>query len=266
MFSLMMVLALACQSKGDGDDGTEDSGGDGGTGGGSDGGGTAGDGGGTGGDGGDTGGDGGGTGGTGDGSDYLGWSFRFDLSEATWSAPPSLAESFFGETARDLLLTVTEDGDGTVALRMGWTEVDLEVQDACVATVDLGAAEGPLPLLETWPTGIEMTWEHAWFPLHDAVISGTLPASSTQPLADWHIQGVMDLREWIPMFDPLFGTADPDEVAVVLASFGVSTFACPTDGEELCIGLELSGEVAPPWDGPVVERTVDDIRLDKACE
>ena len=265
MFSLMMVLALACQSKSDGDDDTAGIGGDGGTGGGTDGGGTGGDGGGAGGDGGGTGGDGGGTG-TGDGADYLGWSFRFDLSEATWSAPGSLAEPFFGETARDLLLTVVEDGDGTIALRLGWTEEELEVQDACVATVDLGAAEGPLPLLETWPASIEMTWEHAWYPLHDAVITGTLPASSTQPLADWYIRGVMDLREWISMFDPLFGTTDPDEVATVLASFGVSTFACPTDGEDLCIGLELSGEVAPPWDGPLVERTVDDIRLDKACE
>ncbi len=175
-------------------------------------------------------------------TDVSGDTFALDLSTATWVKPAGIGALLGGGLDMSILVGV-EDASDTVDFIIAIPEAETIEQDYCLPTIDFDPIDFSYsPHFRIGPVDMPLTLMDYLVVIYSVDISGIFVSDGTG-MEDVQLAGAIDLRDLKELLEELLSST-PDTACLLLGSFGVTCDACPSDGEELCIDVELVNIVA----------------------
>jgi hypothetical protein len=172
--------------------------------------------------------------------DLKGKSYRVDLLSARFIQPdPSIASLLFEQLSDDILLGVSEVGDGELSMLGALSNGTGGQQNYCYPSIDFPtAATFNDPVFTVGPA--DTTLEVAGEPItiSNLSISGAFAPDCTY-FGGGKLQGELDARLLAPLVADLIGEDDPTEICNFLVTFGVTCGECSSDGQPFCADVEV---------------------------
>jgi len=173
-----------------------------------------------------------------------------DIESATWVQPAGVGALLTSQLEGDINITLT-DHDSSSIKAVGAIFEGVE-QDFCEPTVDFPEADFDDPGFVVGPGDISVDMQGISIEINNLYMSGMF-ASDCSWVGRGEVEGEVDARQLAPAMADLLGTNDPEEICALLAGFGVECQPCSTDGEPLCMTVELEDLVGVEQDGIEVE-------------
>ena len=196
--------------------------------------------------------------------DPVGRAYVMNLDEARFVAPdPSVAPLLFELfESSSLVVSVVATSDDEATLRLGVGDATAPV--ACAPTADLsGTFADPVAAVSV-PTVPALIDGVAVDLLHDASLD-TVLAADCSDMEVYRLAGTLDMRSLTPALADLVGTEDADEICALVATFGLTCSACPSDGEAYCLDLEVTEMTAQDVSYTLDARSAEDVADDPTC-
>ena len=205
--------------------------------------------------------------------DVSGRSYALDLGTAEWVKPDSpLLETLLGDALDvQVLVGVQDVTDDTLDLVGALPDTSSEdlVQDTCLPTLDFESIDfTDSPYFRAGPTDFPIEFSGVSLTIAGMEISGIFEPDG-ESMYGVGVSGALDLRDIGPALgDSDIGLpvdlSDADQICDWAAILSISCEACPTDGEEYCLEVELDEIVATEIDLEIEILSEDDI--DPECE
>lgn len=167
----------------------------------------------------------------------LAGSYAIDLSRATWTQPPG-GQVLFGQVFQGALLLGVQAVDEREIdlLGGGAQEVDgVLQQDPCVESFDFPVADyRNAPYVTVGPTTLWVEVQGIAAPIEDVWVQAAFSADGTA-LGEGRLDAHIDARQ----VAHAVGLSASQLCSLMESYLGVSCVACPSDGEERCLIVEI---------------------------
>ncbi|MEC7946770.1 MAG: Ig-like domain-containing protein [Myxococcota bacterium] len=171
--------------------------------------------------------------------DLTGRTFWVDLQTATWTEPAGVAPLLLGGLDNDILLGVARHEGAEIEI-FGGADDGARAQDFCQATWAFPAGDFSLaPSFSVGPEDTAVSFNGFPVTMEQLAIHGDFSADCTS-LEDAHLTAQIDVRTIKELVGELLGVDEPDTICTLMAGFGTSCDACPSDGEPYCIPVEVA--------------------------
>ncbi|MCP4806614.1 MAG: Ig-like domain-containing protein [Proteobacteria bacterium] len=187
-----------------------------------------------------------------DPSDLQGRVYDIDLNSVTWNSPAESTGSLLvGQLDTDHILILVESvDDDTIVMTgaMGWTDSGTLEQYACAEAINFPDADfSANPYFQAGPDTTTFDAGGYQIPVTDFVVSGSFDDGGDN-LVNVSVEGYVDLDGL-----EFSGYAACD----LLALSGDSCIACPDDGDEQCVYLDVEDDEAPYESSVSVDPDID---------
>jgi hypothetical protein len=183
--------------------------------------------------------------------DLTGKTFWVDLQSATWNEPNGVAPLLLGGLDNDILLGV-ERHEGAEVDIVGAADDGARAQDYCQATWAFPTGDFSLaPSFSVGPEDTDVSFNGFPMTMEQLRIEGEF-SRDCSTLDDAELTAQIDVRTIKELVNELLGVEDPDTICTLMAGFGTTCAACPSDGEPYCIPVEVEGATATETGAPMV--------------
>jgi hypothetical protein len=174
-------------------------------------------------------------------TDVTGQTYALDLNSATWVTPTGL-DTLIGDSLNMSILFGIEEASDILDFMGAIPVSGTTDQDFCVPTLDFDPISFERsPYFEVGPVDMPISMMGYSLSIYDMNISGTFDADG-EGIQAVGLAGALDLRDIAPALGELSGglVTDAASACDMLVMLGITCDDCPTDGESVCIGLELT--------------------------
>ena len=189
-----------------------------------------------------------------DGSILDGRVYDIDLNSVTWNSPNSTTGSLLvGQLDTDHILVLVEEVNedaATIELTgaLGWTDPGALEQYPCAYAIEFPVADfSSNPYFQAGPETTTFEAGGYSIPVTDFTVSGSFDGTGDN-LQNVSVEGYVDLEGL---------EFSGYEACDLLALSGDSCIACPDDGEEFCVYLDVEDSEAPYESGVTVDPAID---------
>ena len=195
-------------------------------------------------------------------TDVTGETYALDLGSATWVKPEGIG-SVLGDGLDVNILVGVEDASDDLDFVVAIAETGTVEQDYCLPTLDFEPTDFDYsPYFVIGPVDMPISLLGYSVTIYDVDIFGKFIADGSG-MEEVELAGAIDLRDLGDLLVELL-SVPPDAACILLGTFGVSCNACSSDGEELCIDVELT-EIIASATGEVVE-LVEEANTHPECD
>lgn len=180
----------------------------------------------------------------------IGWTYAFDLGNATIEEPAGVGALLGAYINQQLLLGITNISDTTLDTMGALSVADSKPpeQDICYPTFNFPTADFDAPDFGLGPQDVPLSLAGYDVTFEQMEMEGTFNSDATE-IKDGVLAGMINMLG----LDGQFGDGSTGSACDTLAGYGVNCEACPSSEGDYCLPFRAVDMTAPLIDGTLTE-------------